>query len=114
MNADRKKELRNAYKSKPVVGGVCCIRCSDSGHMWLQATKDTESLRNRFNFAVSTKSSPDPTVRAEWEKYGPEAFSFEVLEELKKDEDQTDKEFSDDIDALYELWLEKTHSEGMG
>lgn len=108
MDSLRKKELRDAYKSKPVIGGVCCIKCGGSQRQWLQATKDIESLRNRFNFAMSTKTCPDPSMRGEWAKYGVEAFTFEVLEEIKKREDQTDKEFADDVKALYEMWLEKS------
>jgi hypothetical protein len=43
----------------------------------------------------------------EWQAYGPEAFSFEVLEEVKREEDQTEKEFMEDIQVLLEIWHEK-------
>jgi len=107
MDSSRKKELKNAYKSRPVIGGICCIRCSGNQRCWVQATRNTEGLKNRFDFAMETKLCPDPSMRSEWVKYGGESFSFEVLEELGKGEDQTDKEFSDDINVLYEMWLEK-------
>ena len=108
MDATKRKELKNAYKSKPVIGGVCCTRCSGNGRIWLQATRDVESLRNRFAFAKTTRCCPDPSMRADWEKYGIDAFSFEVLEELKKREEQTPREFADDLNLLYEIWLEKS------
>lgn len=107
MNEDRKKELKSSYKSKTVIGGICCIKCSGNQRSWIQTTKNIEGLRNRFNFAVLTQSCLDPSMREEWLKYGIDSFSFTVLEELKKGETQTDKEFSDDINALYELWQEK-------
>lgn len=110
MNTDRKKELKNAYKEREVVGGVCCIRCAGNGRVWIQPTNDIESLRNRFNFAILTKGCPDPTTRPDWEKYGSESFYFSVLETLKKGEDQTDREFADDIETLCELWVEKQNS----
>lgn len=108
MGSDRRKELRDSYKAKPVIGGICCIRCSGNQRMYMQATRNIDGLRNRFNFAMKTKTAPDPSLVDEWKQYGTDSFSFEVLEELKKGVDQTDKEFGDDIDALYEMWLEKS------
>ena len=45
-------------------------------------------------------------------RYGPGSFAFEVLEELKKDETQTDREFAQDIGALFELWQERLREDG--
>lgn len=112
MDSARRRELKSAYKSRPVIGGVCCIRCSGNQRTFLQATRDIESLKKRFDFAIAIGGCPDPTMRGEWEKYGTESFSFTVLEELKKGENQTDQEFSDDIDVLYEIWLEKIKEGG--
>lgn len=110
MNPDRKKELKNTYKSKPAVGGVCCIRCSGNQRPYIQATRDIEGLKNRFRFAVSTGTCPDPTLRGAWEKYGAASFSFAVLDQITKGENQTQKEFADDVTALYEIWLEKAQN----
>ncbi len=108
MNSNRNKELKNLYKNKAVIGGICCIRCSGNQRSWIQTTRNIEGFRNRFNFALAINSCPDPSMREEWTKYGGESFSFTVLEEIKKGESQTDKEFSDDISVLYEMWLEKS------
>lgn len=107
MDLSKKRALKNAYKEKPAVGGVCCIRCSGNGQSYLQATTNMEGLKNRFHFAMSIGSSPDPSLQSEWEKYGGDAFSFTVLEEIEKKETQSQKEFRDDVNVLYELWLEK-------
>lgn len=108
MDSARRKALRDAYKAKPAVGGVCCIRCAGNQWVCIQATRDIEGLKNRFAFAMATGTAPDPTLRGEWEKYGAESFSFTVLDELKMGEDQTPEAFKEDIDALYEIWLEKS------
>ncbi len=60
-----------------------------------------------FDFAISIQSCPEPSMRSEWEKYGNEAFEFQVLEELTKGASQTPQEFSADVKALLELWKEK-------
>ena len=42
--------------------------------------------------------------------YGAASFSFAVLEELQKNETQTDREFAEDVQTLFELWQEKRES----
>ena len=110
MNVERKKALKSAYREKPTVGGVYCIRCSGNGRLFVQPNVNIEGVQNRYQFAVSMGTCPDPSLRGEWERYGAESFSFTVLDELKKSEAQTQKEFVDDLNALYEIWLEKARS----
>jgi len=40
-------------------------------------------------------------------KYGAEAFSFEILEEIEKKDSQTTDEFKEDLMVLEQLWAEK-------
>lgn len=107
MDSARKKELAASYRSRRSVGGICCIRCSGNQRVRLLPTKNLKGLQNRFEFSMATHECPDPFFRDEWAEYGADSFSFEVLEELKQGETQTDKEFAEDIDELYELWSEK-------
>ena len=107
MDATRKKKLKDAYKSRDVVGGICSIRCNGNQNVKIQATTDIEGLKNRFNFAVLTDTCPDPSMRSDWLKYGSKSFSFSVLETIKKNDSQTDEEFSKDIETLHDIWLDR-------
>ena len=106
MNEDRKKQLARDYKKKCAVGAVYQITCGGSGRKIVKSTVDMDAIQSRFQFALATKSCPDPALRAEWLEYGAESFSLSVLEEIKKKEDQSSAEFAEDVKALREMWLE--------
>ncbi|HHV09073.1 MAG TPA: GIY-YIG nuclease family protein [Clostridiales bacterium] len=111
MEGQTKKELQTQYKNRTVVGGVYCIKCNESGRVWLKSARDILGQRNKFEFFTSTNSCPEPGMRPDWEQYGAASFSFSVLEEISKKETQTDREFNEDLKLLLELWMEKLHDE---
>lgn len=102
-----KKELLSAYKQRPLTGGVFVIRNTENGRYWLDAQTNIEGSHSRFVFAQMTDDAPAPAMREDWKKYGKNAFTFEILEELIQKETQTPAEFSEDVRALGELWAEK-------
>ena len=107
MDKLSKKELRDNYINRTAIGGVYYIKCNGSGHMWLKSTTDMPGQRNRYNYTVVTNTCPEPGMLKDWNQYGAESFSFTVLEEIKKGETQTDREFADDIRVLLDIWKEK-------
>jgi len=104
---DNRKELKRLYKSRPAIGGVYCISCNGNGRAWIDATKNMTAQLNSFRFSTSNGMCPNPELRAEWLEYGNESFTFTVLEELEKNETQTDAQFSNDIAVLLKMWQEK-------
>lgn len=107
MEKISKKILKEQYKNRSVVGGIYSIKCSINNAMWLRAATDMQGARNRFTFAVKIDSCPEPCMLEAWKTYGGTTFSFEILEEMQKKETQTEKEFSEDINTLMEMWSEK-------
>lgn len=108
MNADKRKQLINDYKTKPSVGAVYAIDCSGNHRRIVKSTVDIGGIQSRFQFAMSIKGCPDPMLNNEWIQYGSESFSLVILEELKMKKDQSPREFADDMKQLYKLWLEKS------
>lgn len=108
-----KKKLKEQYKNRTVTGGVFCIKCNGNGRMWIKFTKDMEGQKNRLAFSISTNSCPEPSMLDEWNLYGARSFSFVVLEDMKKGEMQTEGEFTNDIELLLEMWIEKQQQEDL-
>ena len=40
-------------------------------------------MQNRFNFSVKTNSCLNLKLRNDWNKYGANSFTFEILEEVE-------------------------------
>ncbi len=77
-----------------------------SGKRLMQATADIRGSKNRFEFSRATGGCAFKPLQEDYKKYGAEAFSFEIIEELEQKEGQTGEDFKREIDALYTLLLE--------
>lgn len=110
MDRQSRKEKLEAYKHRKIIGGVYLIKNNANGKSLLQSSTDLMGSKNRFNFSCHTGSCISLKLQNDWDKFGKDAFVFEVLEELIKKETQTLKEFSDDVKTLEEIWMEKFES----
>lgn len=113
MEEHSKKELKERYKNRSVIGGIYCIKCNGNDHLWMKSTVDMVGQKNKFEFFVSANICPETSMLLEWNRYGAKLFSFIVLEKIEKRPTQTEREFKDDIDVLLELWMEKQHEENL-
>ena len=104
-----KKELINQYKFRVQIGGVYVIKNLTLNKWYVDATTDLEASKNRFKFFGSTQMN----VERDYKTQNGKGFVFEVLEELKKGENQTDNEFKDDLTVLKDIWLEKLKDQNL-
>ena len=99
MERQRRKELLQSYRDRKITGGAYRITNTVTGRQFIDAETDLAGARNRFVFSQR--------LHADWAKYGPEAFSFEILEEIEKKDAQTPQEFAEDLTVLAALWRER-------
>ena len=98
-----RKALGKAFKERKLVGGVYTITNTANGKYIVGHTANLASIKNRFQFAVTTGSAVDPKLRQDWGEYGGQAFRLDVLEELEQGPEQTQPQFMDDLKALEQL-----------
>ena len=99
-----KKELISQYKNRSQIGGIFAIKNTVLNKWYIDSTTDLKAAKNRFNaFGSSTYAK----IAKDHAAQKGEGFDFEVLEELKKNELQTNEEFKDDLEFLKSIWLEK-------
>ncbi|MFI8685946.1 GIY-YIG nuclease family protein [Rossellomorea sp. NPDC077527] len=108
---DRKRELKQQYKETPVEAGIFQIKNGQNNKIYIGSTKNLRTL-NGIKFMLENNGfTTSKALQTEWKQFGKEAFTFELLEKLKKNDDPfvTEKEA---LAELEEKWLEKVQPYG--
>lgn len=106
MLVDRKKELKQQFKETTVEAGVYVIKNTKNQKILIGKTRNLKTL-NGIKFMLENGTyTINSRLQAEWNQYGKEAFTFDVLEKLKKKEDPYFKEKEALMD-LEQKWLEQ-------
>jgi hypothetical protein len=115
MDRARRKELTAEYRRTRQPAGVYLIRCAGSGLALLGASTNLDGTRNKVEFARSTDmpGALDGRLRADFERFGGDAFSFEVLDRLDVPPEATEADLRSDLAALEALWREKLDPAGL-
>ena len=99
-----RKELIKEYKNRKLCGGVYTITNTLNGKYLIGHAANLQSVRNRFQFAITTGSTIHPKMQKDWQESGAQAFTLTVLEELEQKPAQSQAEFMDDLQTLEQLW----------
>jgi hypothetical protein len=107
LSMDRRKTLSNEYKQRKIIGGVFRVVNTRNKMYFLDYAVDIQAKQNAFIFMVSYGSCFHYKLQKDWDTFGGEAFTFEVLETIEKKKDQSQAEFLEDLKMLAQLWTEK-------
>lgn len=102
---NRRKELQEQAKEVKIEAGIYCIRNERNGKVFVDSTPNLKTI-NGQKFMLQMGTHLNRQLQAEWKEYGEQAFTFEILEVLKKE----DNPYFDAKDALAKLlkrWMEK-------
>lgn len=102
-----KKELKQQYKEMKTPMGVFMVRNNENGKAYIGVSKDTTNIINRFRFQLKLGSHMVREMQKDWKEYGESSFSFEVLENLRYDDKDPHKDYTEDLEILKMIWLEK-------
>lgn len=107
---DRKKQLKQLYKEITVEAGVYQIKNNENGKIFVGSTKNLKTL-NGIKFSLENDAYMNKTLQADWLQFGKDAFSFDILDTLKKKDDP----YFNEKEALLELenkWLNQLQPYG--
>lgn len=103
---DRKKELILEYKQTPRPMGIYQIKNNINGKIFIQSSMNLPGSFNGQRFQLELKGHRNKELQGDWNSYGPQAFTFDVLENLKS-EDIPQSDWRDALTAMEDKWLSK-------
>jgi len=117
MEKQSRKQLAKQVGQTLRPMGVYQIRNKVNGKILLGSSMYLDTIWNRHAFQLKMGSHMNKTLQQDWNQYGEDAFTFEVLEQLKPSvetysTDEELKEYESDIKVLEELWVEKLQPYG--
>lgn len=104
----RKAELKADYKHnghKLRKMGVYRILNTINGKAYLDASSNLDGAIERDRLWLTKGGHLNARLQQDWNTYGAEAFSFEVLEMLKPTDDP--RNYASEIAILLEVWKEE-------
>lgn len=104
---DRRKQLKALFKQEKPEMGVYAIECKASGKMLIAASQNLKSAMNSSRFKLNAGMHPCRELQEEWQERGAEGFAFRVLDTLAYAEDKTQTDYTEDLEALRTLWMER-------
>ena len=110
LDMDRKKALINEYKQRKITGGIFKVTNTQNGRYLLDYTPNLQAKHNSFDFMSSSNTCFDYKLKKDWEAFGNQAFTFDIIASIDKKDAQTQDEFMLDLQTLAQLWSEKLDS----
>ncbi|MCW2276953.1 GIY-YIG nuclease family protein [Heliophilum fasciatum] len=101
---NRRKELKRLYKETPRPMGVYQIKNGVTGKILVGSSTNLPGKFNSHRFQLQMQCHRDRDLQQDWNRYGQEAFSFDILEQLKAEE-IPQEEWRDALDAMEAKWL---------
>ncbi len=74
-------------------GGVIRIFCTKNGRYLIQAVPNISLSQRMFDLSKRTYSGSIRGIEADWARYGPESFYFEVMKVVPRPAGMNDKEY---------------------
>ena len=105
--SQRHKELKKAYLQQETPMGVFQILNTENQRRLVGVSRNVRSAFNRHQFQLKNGVHHNADLQADWNQYGPGAFTFEVLDELEPLADRTGQKIADDLAELEALWRDK-------
>ena len=100
-----KKELKRAYLSEHTPMGVYQIRNTTNEKVFIAAALNLPGALNSSRFQLNAGSHPNKKLQSDWNEFGSDNFSFDILDKLTATEGPN-HDYRADLAFLEEFWLE--------
>ncbi|MDR0926509.1 MAG: GIY-YIG nuclease family protein [Ignavibacteria bacterium] len=102
-----RQELKEDYKKLTHPKGVYKITCTANGKIFLGGSPNLDSKWSNAQFQLDAHSHPNSMLQADWEEYGADNFTFEVVDTLDLKDYDPKKNYTAEINELEAMYLEE-------
>lgn len=106
-----RKELKEEYKQLKFRMGVFKIVNNTNGKIFIGSSPDLVAAWNSQRFQLNAGLHESEELQKDWKNFGPENFSYEIIEEIKQNDD-AETDYRKEIKALEELLIEELQPNG--
>ncbi len=108
---DRKKELKEMYKQMKPDMGIFIVQSKINNKYYLETTQNLKGKINSTKFQLEAGSFRNQELQKDWNKYKAENFEIKVLENLKYDKDESKNDYSEELEIMKTIWVDKLTKE---
>lgn len=113
----RRKEIGKQYTQTHRPMGIYKLKNNVNGKMLIGSSMDLPGMFNRLKFSLNSGVWMNKELQREWSEYGEDQFSFEIVEQIKPQEemigsvDELDK-YKKELELMEQMWLEELQPYG--
>ncbi|MDW8800476.1 DUF2087 domain-containing protein [Clostridium sp. A1-XYC3] len=101
-----RKDLINKYKQQEVEMGIIKVHNTVTGDSLVDICTNLYKPFEGIKFRLNARMFKLKRLQEDWNTYGENAFTFEVVEKLKAKEGATEKEKIEDLKELLQMWID--------
>jgi biotin operon repressor len=106
-----RSEIKKQYREAPRQAGIFHVKNTVNGKILLGSSKNLHGPLNKHRFILQIGRHWNQGMQEEWNRFGPEAFVFEVLEVIEPKEDPSFN-LEDELSLLEQVWIERVQPFG--
>ena len=111
MSNERKKELQAQYKQLKSAMGLFAIINKSNSRYYLETTQNLKGRINSTKFKLNAGVHPNQALQKDWLEVGADGFEIKILEQIDYDKDEAKTDYSDELEILRMIWIEKLTTE---
>lgn len=100
------QELKREYRERKKPAGVFRVLNTVNGKFLLGSSLNLEGPLNSHKFMLSIGKHRNEALQADWNSFGAEKFTFEILETVRVTDDPNFN-LEDELTLLEEIWIEQ-------
>jgi hypothetical protein len=101
-----RKELKEEYNQMKFKMGVFQIKNNSNGKIYIGSSLDLNAIWHAQKLQLNFGMHQNNDLQNDWKKFGPENFTYEILDEIKQTEDKSTG-YEKEIKALEEMIIEQ-------